>query len=68
MVYRTMEGILRPDGTVTLSPGELPSQPVRVLLTILEPDENVLLGEPGDYLAQLNDYEERLARGNIQWQ
>jgi hypothetical protein len=63
-----MEGILRPDGTVSLSPGELPSHPVRVMLTILEPDEDALLAQPGDYLAQLSDYEDRLARGEIQWQ
>jgi hypothetical protein len=68
MVYRTVEGILRPDGTLTLASGELPSQPVRVMITLLEEDTEHELAQPGDYLAQLNDYEERLARGEIQWQ
>jgi hypothetical protein len=68
MVYRTVEGILNPDGTLNVSPAELPSQPVRVMVTILEADEEVLLAQPGDYLAHLTDYEERLARGEIQWQ
>jgi hypothetical protein len=67
MVYRTVAGVLHPDGTVTLSPAELPSQPVRVMVTILEADEEALLAQPGDYLAHLTDYEERLARGEIQW-
>jgi hypothetical protein len=31
-------------------------------------DEEVTLSELGDYLNQLTDYEERLARGEIQWQ
>jgi hypothetical protein len=37
------------------------------MVTILDADEEVLLAEPGDYLARLTDYEERLARGEIQW-
>ena len=37
------------------------------MVTILE-DEQALLTELGDYLEQLTDYEERLARGEIQWQ
>jgi hypothetical protein len=67
MVYKTVEGILHPDGTVRLSPADLPSQPVRVMVTILDPDEETMLTPPGDYLAHLTDYEERLARGEIQW-
>jgi hypothetical protein len=68
MVYRTIEGILRPDGTVTLPSEELPSQPVRVMVTILEEDADATLTQPGDYLEQLSDYEERLARSEIRWQ
>jgi hypothetical protein len=67
MVYRTIEGILRPDGTVTLPSGEMPTQPVRVMVTILEEDADATLLQPGDYLEQLSDYEDRLARGDIKW-
>jgi hypothetical protein len=68
MTYRTLEGVLHPDGKVTLSPAELPGHPVRVMVTILEPDEETALADMGDYLEKLTDYEERLARGEIQWQ
>jgi hypothetical protein len=68
MVYTTLEGVLHPDGRVTL-PGEgLPSCPVRVLVTILEPAAEEIPTEPGDYLEGLTEYEERLARGEIRWQ
>ena len=30
--------------------------------------EEIALSELGDYLEQLTDYEERLARGEIHWQ
>jgi hypothetical protein len=33
-----------------------------------EGDEEESLSELGDYWIQLTDYEERLARGEIQWQ
>jgi hypothetical protein len=68
MIYRTLEGVLHPDGRVSLPPRELPDHPVRVMVTIVEPSEEALLAEPGDYLQQLTDYEERLARGEIRWQ
>ncbi len=68
MTYKTVEGILHPDGTVRLPPEELPDHAVKVMITILERDEEAMLSEPGDYLNQLSDYEERLARGEIQWQ
>jgi hypothetical protein len=67
MVYRTLEGTLHPDGRILLSEGELPPKPVRVLVTLLDDEDSGLL-ELGDYLDQLNDYEERLARGEIRWQ
>jgi hypothetical protein len=67
MVYRTLEGVLHPDGTVVLPADELPRTPVRVMVTILEEEEETLLTEPGDYLAELEQYEERLARGEIRW-
>lgn len=68
MTYKTVEGVLHPDGTIILPPEELPDHDVRVMVTILEPDEEAMLSEPGDYLHQFSDYEERLAHGEIQWQ
>jgi hypothetical protein len=68
MRYKTLQAVLHPDGRVTLPPAELPNHPVRVIVTFLEPDEEAALSEPGDYLEQLTDYEERLARGEIRWQ
>lgn len=68
MTYRTLEGVLHPDGKVTLSPAELPERSVRVMVTILDSDEETSLTETGDYLEKLTEYEERLARGDIQWQ
>jgi hypothetical protein len=53
---------------MALPAAELPDHPVRVMVTFLEMDEQGFLTETGDYLAQLTDYEERLARGEIQWQ
>ncbi|HEY7154551.1 MAG TPA: hypothetical protein VH575_11375 [Gemmataceae bacterium] len=68
MTYRTLESVLQPDGKLTLAPAELPDHPVRVMVTILESEEETALTELGDYLEKLTDYEERLARGEIQWQ
>jgi hypothetical protein len=68
MTFKTVESILKPDGRLTLPPSELPARPVRVMVTVLEADEDSRLTELGDYNAALTDYEERLARGEIQWQ
>jgi hypothetical protein len=68
MTYRTLEAVLHPDGKLTLTPAELPERPVRVMVTILEAEGETALSEPGDYLEQLTAYEEKLARGEIQWQ
>jgi hypothetical protein len=68
MSYRTLEGLLYPDGRVALPQAEVPDHPVRVLVTILEAGEEEVLTEPGDYHDRLTEYEERLARGEIQWQ
>ncbi|MEZ8220657.1 hypothetical protein GG496_000824 [Candidatus Fervidibacteria bacterium JGI MDM2 JNZ-1-D12] len=65
MVYKTVEGILYPNGKIDLPVEDLPDRPVRVMVTILGEVEN--LAEIGDYLDQLADYEEKLARGEIQW-
>jgi hypothetical protein len=66
MVYKTFQGVLNPDGRLTLPAAELPEHPVRVMVTILEPSEEEALAEVGDYLDQLTDYEDRLERGEIQ--
>ena len=34
----------------------------------LEADDEATLSVPGDYLEQLTDYEERLARGEVRWE
>ena len=68
MTYKTLEGVLHPDGKVILPPAELPDHPVRVMVTILGGDDEDRLSEPGDYLERLTEYEERLTRGEIRWQ
>lgn len=67
MTYRTVEGTLHPNGTIALPAELVPDHPVRVMVTLLE-NEDVSLAEPGDYHECLSEYEERLARGEIQWQ
>jgi hypothetical protein len=68
MTFKTLEGVLHPDGTLTLPKEELPAHAVRVMVTILEAINDASLAEVGDYCEQLRDYEERLARGEIRWQ
>lgn len=68
MTPKSVDTVLQPDGRVDLPPEELPDHPVRVRVTFLQADEEATLAEPGDYLEQLTDYEERLARGEIRWQ
>jgi hypothetical protein len=68
MIDRTLEGVLNPDGQVILPRAELLENSVRVMLTILESDEEAALSEMGDYLDRLRVYEEGLARGEVQWQ
>ena len=68
MIYKTLEGVLHPDGKMMLPPEEIPAHPVRVMVTFLENSEETALADLGDYLKSLTDYEDRLARGEIQWQ
>ena len=68
MTYRTLEGVLNPDGQMILPPDELPDHPVRVMVTFWDDVEEPALSELGDYLDELTDYEKRLARGEVQWQ
>jgi hypothetical protein len=53
-----------------LEGGRMPDHDTPVLVTFLEDElerEGVQLGDVGDYADTLSDYEERLARGEIQW-
>lgn len=67
MTFTTVEGILHPDGRISIPSEMMPRQSTRIMVTMLgdEPDE--ALAELGDYSKQLEDYEERLARGDINW-
>ena len=70
-MYRTLRGILYPDGKVDL-PEEKKTfdHPVEVMVTILGENfqkETETLSTIGDYLKQLTSYEEKLAKGEIQW-
>jgi len=68
MTYKTVQGVLHPNGTLSLTAADLPNHPVSVMVTIMESDEAETPVDLGDYLTTLTDYEERLARGEIQWQ
>jgi len=57
-----------PDKRVNLPREELPQCHVLVHVTFLEPADEATLAEPGDYLQQLEAYEQRLAKGQVQWQ
>lgn len=68
MTFKTVEGVLHPDGTLALPKKELPDHAVRVMVIFLKATDDAALVEVGDYNEQLMDYEERLARGEIRWQ
>ncbi len=68
MVYKTLEGVLHPNGSLAVPAEELPDHSVPVLITLLEDHDQRALSEIGNYLEQLTDYEERLVRGEIMWQ
>lgn len=65
----TVKGIMKPDGKIELDDCDMPQGPVKVLVTILdeEIEETKQLSEQGDYLKQLESYEDALAKGSIQW-
>jgi predicted DNA-binding antitoxin AbrB/MazE fold protein len=69
-MYKTVTGVLKPDGKIELSEGHPPKQPVKVLITFVDESlqEMAQLSELGDYLQQLEAYEELLAKGEIRWQ
>jgi hypothetical protein len=66
----TVRGWVRRDGRLDLEEGKVPDHDMPVLVTFLEDEvqrESAELSEIGDYADTLSDYEERLARGEIQW-
>jgi hypothetical protein len=67
VTFRTLETVLQPDGRLSLPAAELPTRPVRVMVTLIGTDADDGLTDLGDYSTTLADYEERLARGEIQW-
>ncbi|MEM2947893.1 MAG: hypothetical protein QXN96_06650 [Candidatus Bathyarchaeia archaeon] len=68
-MYKTVPGVLKPNGKIELSDISLPSRPVKVLVTFVEEplEEEAQLSELGDYLHQLEAYEDLLAKGEIVW-
>lgn len=60
MIYRTLEGVLHPDGRLTLPAQEMPQRPVHVMVTLLTEPEDDAVAEIGDYAARLEDYEDTL--------
>jgi hypothetical protein len=68
MTYKTVQGVLHPNGTLSLTAEDMPDHAVPVMVTIMESDEVESPVDPWGYLTTLMDYEERLARGEIKWQ
>lgn len=66
-MYKTANGILTPDGKLTLKNGSIPKFPVEVLVTFLKPFSEPDLSDIGDYNEKLISYEEKLAKGEISW-
>lgn len=67
-MLKTVKGIIRPNGKIDLDDFEIPQFPIRVIVTILDEDlsKESKLSEVGDYLEQLENYEESLAKGQVQ--
>ena len=68
-IVDSTKGIIRPNGKIDLDDFEIPQFPIRVIVTILDEDlsKESNLSEVGDYLEQLENYEEALAKGQVQW-
>ena len=68
-MLKTVKGIIRPNGKIDLDDFEIPQFPIRVMVTILDEDlsKESKLSEVGDYLERLENYEEALAKGQVQW-
>ena len=68
-MLKTVKGIIRPNGKIDLDDFEIPQFPIRVIVTILDEDlsKESKLSEVGNYLEQLENYEESLVKGQVQW-
>jgi hypothetical protein len=68
-MYKTFKGVLRPSGKLELLEGHPPKKSMQVLVTFVDTifEENTELSELGDYLQQLEAYEDQLAKGEVQW-
>jgi len=69
-MLRTFRGWIRKDGRVELEEDRIPDHDAPVLVTFLEDDfegERARLTALGDYASDLSDYEDRLARGEVEW-
>ena len=66
-MYKTLNGILTPDGKLSLEDGSIPESPVEVMVTFVKPFSEPDLSDIGDYRETLTSYEEKLAKGEISW-
>ena len=66
-MYKTVNGILTPDGKLTLENDSIPEFPVEVMVTFVKPFSEPDLSDIGDYNEKLISYEEKLAKGEISW-
>lgn len=68
-MFTSIKGIMKPDGKIELDDFEIPQVTVKVMVTILEEktDEEKQLSEVGNYLEELESYEEALVNGNVKW-
>ncbi|MEW6201344.1 MAG: hypothetical protein AB1546_05170 [bacterium] len=66
-MYKTVTGILTPDGKLSLENDSIPEFPVEVMVTFVKPFSEPDLSDIGDYNEKLISYEEKLAKGEIRW-
>jgi hypothetical protein len=66
-MFKTINGILTPDGKLILKDEKLPEFPIEVMVTLLQPALDTDTVELGDYNEKLISYEEKLAKGEIAW-
>lgn len=66
-MYKTVNGILTPDGKLILENESIPDFPFEVMVTFVKPSSDPDLSDIGDYSEKLISYEEKLAKGEISW-
>ncbi|MCF6148065.1 MAG: hypothetical protein E3K37_05345 [Candidatus Kuenenia sp.] len=68
-MLKAIKGDMNPDGKIDLDEFELPCHPVQVVVTILEENtsDDARRTDIGDYITKLEDYEDQLSMGLIQW-